>query len=122
TGETIDGWRAYQANEFGHISLECLLNGLITCLADYGGAASPDAAIDALLEAALESPARAGGWRSWALGVSEEANEDKLSEPVLKDLSQAAGGGGIVWRNAVQLLATLWARWADNQLGLLHEI
>ena len=50
TGDTIDGWRAYQANEFGHISLECLLNGLIACLNDFGGAASPEAAIDALLE------------------------------------------------------------------------
>lgn len=121
-GETIDGWRAYQANEFGHVSLECLLNGLITCLDRFGGAGSPDAAIDVLLEAALERPARAAGWRSWAFGVTEETNEDKLSEPILTDLAQAAGGSGIVWRNALQLLAVLWVRWADNQLGLLHEI
>ena len=122
TGETIDGWRAYQANEFGHISFECLLNGLIACLDDLGGAASSNVAIVALLEAVLESPARARGWRSWARAVFEEANEDELSEPILKNLSQAAGGSGIIWRNAVQLLATLWARSADNQHGLLHEI
>ena len=122
TGDTIDGWRAYQANEFGHISLECLLNGLIACLNDFGGAASPEAAIDALLEATLDAPARAVGWRSWALEVAEGTDEADLSVPVLKDISQAGGGGGEVWGKAVQLLGALWARWADNQHGLMHEI
>lgn len=122
TGETIDGWRAYQANEFGHISLECLLNGLIKCLDEFGGSASPDVAINAMLESGLDGSVRASGWRSWALEASSGTNEDSLSEPVLKDLSQAAGGSGFVWEQAARLLATLWARWADNQHGLLHEI
>jgi hypothetical protein len=122
TGETIDGWRAYQANELGHVSLECLLNGLITSLDDFGGSASPEAAINAVLEAGLDSSARAEGWSSWAREAAVGVNEDELSEPVLKVLSQAAGGSGPVWGQAIRLLATLWAKWSDNQHGLMHEI
>lgn len=122
TGETIDGWRAYQANEFGHISLECLLNGLIKSLEGFGGTASPDDAINAMLEAALDSSARNSGWQSWAHEAADGTDEESLSEPVLKDLSQAAGGNAVVWAQATRLLATLWAKWSDNQMGLMHEI
>jgi hypothetical protein len=75
-----------------------------------------------MLEAAFDGPALASGWRSWALEAADGTNEGALAEPVLKDLSQAAGGNGFVWGQAARLLATLWARWGDNQLGLLHEI
>jgi hypothetical protein len=122
TGETIDGWRAYQANEFGHISLECLLNGLIKCLDELGGSAAPTAVINGLLENALDASVRASGWQSWAHDVADSSNEESLSEPVLKDLSQALGGDEFVWGQATKLLATLWVKWADNQHGLLQEI
>jgi hypothetical protein len=122
TGETIDGWRAYQANEYGHIALECLLNGVISCLKQHGGVASPDTLIDALLDVALGSSDARASWAAWAREASEQTDEDELAGPVLRTIAQGAPGHAEIWLSALKLLGMLWAKWADNQQGLMHQI
>lgn len=121
TGTTIDGWRAYQANEYGHVALECLLNGMVSLLPEFGGATSPATVIAALLEQALEEDVRAQSWDGWARSLTE-ADEDDLAEPVLRAIAQGAAGDEAIWQAALKLLAVLWVRWGNNQLGVLHEI
>lgn len=121
TGATIDGWRAYQANEYGHVALECVLNGIVSLLPDFGGGAAPATLIAALLERALESDVLSQSWASWANSLSEN-DEDDLAGPILRVIAQGGSGDGKTWQAALKLLAVLWVRWGDNQLGVRDEI
>src|SRR3546814_3134932 len=56
-------WRAYQANEYGHIALECALNGLIGLQCEsYTNGIEPRQLVAKLVDEAI--PQNTSTWRS----------------------------------------------------------
>lgn len=115
TGATIDRWRAYQANEYCHIALECLLNGLVGAQCeDHVDGIEPRRLVAELVAAAL--PDGDGTWAEWALGVAEgELTEQELGSHVLDVIRQPKRPTASELNDAVRLLARLWVRWSGNE-------
>ncbi|MGQ0589828.1 MAG: hypothetical protein ACT4N8_09900 [Sphingosinicella sp.] len=118
-GETIDRWRAYQANEYCHVALECALNGLLgRQLEEYPDGIEPRTLVSELVRSALGSDDDT--WESWARAVSLEHRdrEGVLAEPILANLRQGTRPSDELVRIALQLLAVLWVRWASGDGGV----
>jgi hypothetical protein len=114
-GETIDRWRAYQANEYGQVALACALNGLIGLQREeYPSGVEPKELIRQVVGAAL--PASNQTWSQWAtsLAATEDADETALIEPVLVNLATGERPPAETMLSALKLLGMLWARWSKN--------
>src|SRR3546814_14041610 len=75
-GKTVDRWRAYQANEYGHIALECALNGLIGLQCDsYTNVIEPRQLVAKLVDEARSAEGRVG--KEWVTGGSRWAAINK---------------------------------------------
>jgi hypothetical protein len=114
-GVTIDRWQAYQANEYCHIALECLLNGLVGVQSeDHADGIEPRGLVADLVAEAL--PDADGTWTEWALGVAEEGdwNERQVGSRVLEAIRQPERPSPAELHDAFRLLAQLWVRWAQS--------
>lgn len=126
SGQTIDRWRAFQANELCHISLETLLNGLLSQLQKHLHGREPLPLISGLIEPVLsEMGAEGRSWQEWAttVGLEHIEAEEGLAEPVLSALGNVAlaeSPGAI--SSALKLLAVLWSRWSSGDAGVRETI
>ena len=113
-GETIDRWRAYQANEYGHIALECALNGLIGLQCEeYASGIEPQDLIAKLIENAL--PASNQTWADWAFAEAVEDDEALLAERIRVDLAVGKRPTDETVLDAFKLLGILWAKWSGTE-------
>ena len=115
SGKTIDHWRAYQANEYCHLALECMLNGLVgSQVAEHPDGREPRKLVSELVVTAL--PDAVGTWREWASRVAEdrEWHEQQLGERVREAVRRAERPTPDDLRDAFRLLARLWVRWAGS--------
>jgi len=115
TGTTIDHWRAYQANEYCHVALECLLNGLVGAQAEkHSDGIEPRRLISELIADALADAS--GSWADWALSVADndEWTERALGNRVLEAVRQVRQPTSDELSDAFRLLARLWVRWAGT--------
>src|SRR3546814_6508410 len=86
-GKTVDRWRAYQANEYGHIALECALNGLIGLQCEsYTNGIEPRQLVAKLVDEAI--PQNTSTWSDWADALVGLADNDEAlhAEVVLENL------------------------------------
>ena len=126
SGQTIDRWRAFQANELCHISLEALLNGLLSQLQKHLRGCEPLPLINGLIGPVLSEMAAEGqSWQEWAttVGVDHIEAEEELAEPILSALGNVAlaeSPGAI--SSALKLLAVLWSRWGSGAAGVRETI
>lgn len=119
-GVIIDRWQAFQANEFCHISLEMLLNGLLSWQSrKYPDGLDPQKLILDFLSGFL--PQTIDPFETQALSISREyiGREEELSStilPALLDPAQSENKNALV--AAVNLILTLWGRWStpENKL------
>lgn len=127
-GSTVDGWRAFQANEFAHIAMEALLNGLLSLqIESFTNGVGPEALIRALLvkvEAPLSLSSR--NWRVWAseCGAEFEGQEEVLAGvllPALQRPNELAADVG-VWSAAVRLIGVLYTRWSGGEAGVCDAV
>lgn len=112
-GLTIDRWRAYQANEYCHLALECMLNGLVGLQAQsYRDGIEPRRLIAEVVSDGLAD--EGGSWSDWALSVADDSNETEavLGARVLDALQMAKRPDAALVRDSFALLARLWVRWA----------
>jgi hypothetical protein len=119
TGTTVDRWRAYQANEYGHIALECMLNGLVGLQwENHPDGLEPRKLVATLVAEALHDAT--GTWAEWAMGVAEDRDwqERQLGTQVLEAIRQAKRPSPSDVRDAFRLLARLWVRWAGENSGV----
>jgi hypothetical protein len=125
-GQTANLWRAYQANEFCHIALEALLNGLVATLEGKIAGEDPAALITEVLEPILNDLNASGAvWEDWAtdVGAGASGDEDALAEPILATLSDTSLPlDREALKSAVMLLAVLWARWRADDQGVREAI
>src|SRR3546814_7170723 len=80
-------WRAYQANEYGHIALECALNGLIGLQCEsYTNGIEPRQLVAKLVDEAI--PQNTSTWSDWADALVGLADNDEAlhAEVVLENL------------------------------------
>lgn len=115
SGEAIDRWRAYQANEYGQVALACALNGLIGLQGEeYSGGIEPKELIGQVVSAALAGENQP--WSHWAASLVTTDGEDEIAlvEPVLENLATGSSPTAEMLLNAFKLLGMLWAKWAKN--------
>jgi hypothetical protein len=115
SAETLDRWRAYQANEFGQVALAGALNALTGLQReDHPSGIEPKDLIEKVIANSL--PASDQSWSQWAssLAPDPEADELRLIEPILQDLGNGVRPAQETMLCAFKLLAVLWARWAKG--------
>lgn len=116
-GEIIDRWQAFQANEFCHIALEMLLNGLLSWqLKKYPDGLDPRSLILDFLNGFL--PEATGSFENHARAISGEysGREEELSAAILPALLVTAQSGDRdALTAAVNLILTLWGRWSEPE-------
>lgn len=126
SGLTIDRWKAFQANELCHIAFEAILNGLLTELQNYPLGLEPNILQKKLLDPILAKLGTKGrSWLDWAteIGIGFAGSEETLAEPILtalRDVEHASNQDGL--SNALQLIATLWLRWARTETSVRDMI
>ncbi len=114
-GPVIDRWRAYQANEYCHIALESLLNGLVGLQRDaYPDGREPRRLCAELAAMALSEAV--SSWADWALedGVAYAGAEDQLGRSIRASIRTGTRPAASVLMDAATLLAVLWSRWTDG--------
>jgi hypothetical protein len=125
-GQTVELWRAYQANEFCHIALEAVLNALVARLQRKPSGEDPDTLIAETIEPALANlDADEHSWEDWAIkiGVSNVGNEEDLAQPVLRALQdERLAEDCTALESALALLAVLWTRWGSSDAGVREAI
>lgn len=113
SGETIDRWRAYQANEYGHIALECALNGLIGLQCDdYPYGIEPRDLIAKLIRQVL--PGANQTWADWAIARAVEEDEIELGDRVRGELAIGGRPTNGTMLDSCKLLGILWAKWSGK--------
>ena len=118
-GATIDRWRAFQANEFAHIALEALLNGLLALqLKTTSDGVEPEPLVRQLLDEIGPLLSLNGrSWVDWAVecGRDLEGQEEKHADLLFPALQNpdALAGDADVWAAAVRLIGVLYARWSS---------
>jgi hypothetical protein len=114
-GQTIDEWRAFQANELCHISFDALLNGLLAELHKYPFGLAPDLLVTRLVEPLLRGLGIQGrSWREWAteIGSSFIGQEEDFADHILAAMKdEALASSADAHSSALRLIATLWYRW-----------
>lgn len=114
-GKTVDRWRAYQANEYGHIALECALNGLVGLQCEsYTHGIEPRQLVAKLVDEAI--PQNTSTWSDWAEALVGLADNDEAlhAEVVLENLRSGLQPTPETLLDAFKLLGILWAKWAEN--------
>lgn len=115
SSETLDRWRAYQANEFGQVALAGALNALTGLQQkDHPSGIEPKDLIGKVIASSL--PASNQSWKQWASSLAAGSTTDELElvEPVLQDLGNGERPAEETMLSAFKLLAVLWARWAQG--------
>ncbi len=113
--ETLDRWRAYQANEYGQVALACALNGLIGRQCDeYPDGIEPKKLVSEVVGAALGGTGQTFAQWAEAIALKDDADEVGLVAPVLDNLSSDRPPPSEIMLNAFKLLGILWAKWADG--------
>lgn len=113
--ETLDRWRAYQANEYGQVALACALNGLIGRQGDhYPDGIEPKKLVSEVVDAALGGTGHPFAQWAEAMALKDGADERTLVAPVLDNLSSDRPPLPETMLNAFKLLGVLWAKWADG--------
>lgn len=126
TSQTLDRWRAFQANELCHISFEALFNGLLAELRDDPLGVEPRLLVAKLLECVLsEVEVQGQTWEEWATTTGSEfaGTEESLAQRVLSSLNDpqhASSADGL--SSALQLIATLWFRWGQKDRSVRETI
>jgi hypothetical protein len=123
SGEIIDRWRVYQANELCHVALEVWLNAVALKVDTYTSGGAPSVVINDLLGVAFKTEELRGSWKAWATAVGNVsvAEEEALTESVLlalRDLNVAQESTAL--QGAIKVLAILWMRWG-NGAGTVRE-
>lgn len=127
-GATIDRWRAFQANEFAHIALEALLNGLLSLqIHTFPNGVGPEALIREFLERVEPSALLSGRtWMEWALerGTELVGQEEALAAILLPALQSpdALAADVEVWSAAISLIGVLYARWSSGEGGVRDTV
>src|SRR3546814_13632557 len=106
-GKTVDRWRAYQANEYGHIALECALNGLIGLQCEsYTNGIEPRQLVAKLVDEAI--PQNTSTWSDWADALVGLADNDEAlhAEIVLEHLRRTEARR--VGKECVSQVRTRW--------------
>lgn len=122
-GGSVDRWRAYQANEYCHIALECLLNAVIgTQRSEHDAGATPRQLVGEVT-AQAELPTGLT-WSEWAdsVATTETGADHVLAQTVLRNLAAGERPDLATIGDAVRLLGLLWARWADSDGGVREII
>ncbi len=121
SGEIIDRWRIYQANEQCHVALEVWLNAVALRIDSYATGVSPGKVIGDLISGSFKARELQGLWRDWAteVGKASVAHEEELTVLVLSalrnlDLAQEK----TVLQAAIKLLAILCDRWSEGAGGV----
>jgi hypothetical protein len=121
SGQIIDRWRIYQANEQCHVALEIWLNAVALKIDSYSEGVAPAKVIDDLISGAFKSRELRGTWHDWAsvASTANVAQEEKLTEVVLQALRNLDHAQeNIVLQAAISLLAILWVRWSGGAGGV----
>lgn len=114
-GSTIDRWRAYQANEYCHVALECVLNGLVGSQAeDHPDGIEPRGLVAELVAESLADAK--GTWTEWALEIADDLHwsERQLGSVLLEAIRRPERPTPDDLFNAFRLLALLWVRWSSG--------
>jgi hypothetical protein len=124
TGEIIDRWRIYQANELCHVALEVWLNAIVLKLETYPAGATPAGVITDLLSETFESGKLKGTFRDWINGIpTDAAHEEQAAQTVMRSLwDRNKTIDHPVLRAAGTLLAILWSRWSDGDGGVREQL
>ena len=128
SGNTIERWRAFQANELCHIALEALLNALLKRQdSEHIAGIEPEALITEVVDPLMETAGCANkSWAAWAkvIGAEHFEREGELAGRVLETLRMpdelADDEESLV--AAIQLLAVLWDRWSEGDGKRVREI
>ena len=122
-GVSVDRWRAYQANEYCHIALECLVNTLIGAQRSEHDAGATPRQLVGEVTAQAQLPT-AVTWSEWAdsVAATETRADDVLAQTVLRNLATGERPDPATIGDAVRLLGLLWARWADGDGGVREVI
>ena len=126
SGHTVDGWRAFQANELCHISFDGLLNGLLAELHKYPFGLAPDLLVTRLIEPLLaDLDIQGRSWREWATEIGSRfiEQEEDLADRILltmKDEELASSADALA--SALRLIATLWYRWSGEDALVRNTI
>lgn len=113
--ETLDRWRAYQANEYGQVALASALNGLIGMQCEeHPDGIEPKKLVSEVVGAAMTGTNQP--FSQWAdtVALDNDADEMALVAPVLDNLSSDSPPPPEIMLNAFKLLGVLWAKWADG--------
>ncbi|MBU8541676.1 hypothetical protein [Falsiroseomonas tokyonensis] len=124
-GETVKVWRAYQANELCHAALAAIFNVMLNH-AERADGPAPDVLCAEVSGRLAEAAGATTSWADWAEACGErftqkEAELEDAARRCLVKLPEQEGlPEGAV--EALQLLGTLWARWAARQDGVLAVV
>jgi hypothetical protein len=123
TGRTIDKWRAYQANEICHLTLELWLNAIALRLRSSTTRTPPNELIAQLLGAAFAERELRGTWLEWASRTrgDESKRDDELLDSVIDAHARFAVENTSALSGAIKLLGSLWLRWGGGADGVLSE-
>ena len=126
SGDIVELWKAYQANELCHIACEAILNALLAELETSPLGIDPNELLPKLFGPVLASiDASDRSWQDWAAetGKAYLGSEEKLAEPILASLSKvesASTSDSLL--EAIQLLATLWHRWGGDDASVQEQV
>ena len=125
TGQIIDRWRVYQANELCHLALEVWLNAVALRIDSYAVGVTPEKVIGDVITGAFEARELQGSWQDWAtaIGKADLAQEEEITELVLQALGDLElAQEKTVLQAAVKLLAIVWARWGGGEGGVRKQL
>ncbi|WP_146009913.1 hypothetical protein [Janthinobacterium sp. ROICE36] len=119
-GTQIQRWRAYQANELCHISLEALLNGMAQILNEDDFAMEPDELTNKVISKAVSPSTKNQIWEKWATQATGESHDEEALSTVicegLRRFNERSGDPALL-QSAILLLRLLWQKWrTDNDL------
>lgn len=121
SGQIIDRWRIYQANEQCHVALEVWLNAVAMKIDGYPEGVTPGKVIGDLISGAFGPRELKGTWSEWATAASSTSvsQEVDLTESVLQALRNLVlAHESSVLQAAIKLLAILCVRWSSGAGGV----
>ena len=126
SGDIVDLWKAYQANELCHIACAAILNALLAELQKHTICRDPNFLLSKLLEPVLAKINASGrSWQDWAAetGRTFHGSEEKLVKPILSALGkQESASSSDSLSGALQLIATLWHRWGGDDASVQETV
>jgi hypothetical protein len=125
TGEIIDRWRVYQANEICHIALEIWLNAVALMVQKHQGSIAPSVVIGELVAGAVKARDIQGSWRAWAArNATPDVNaEEALTLTVVQALRRPdEPPESSALHAATKLLANLWFKWGNDTAGVRKSL